>query len=179
MEEKNYDSQFPILSRQISLSPYHFPFLDRVYYTFKKDLPYARQVGIFKYDPKHKQWRSQYTTYDSASKTYKRKVLSSGTYALMRDIYFPKISLKRIRTKYKKYLKRLVVTITDKGKGVDDNTLKVLLNGKPIDCEYDPDWRHVVIEDLRHIKTGKNLLKVDIKDYGGNKSSRTFSFYLR
>ena len=106
-------------------------------------------------------------------------LLSSGTYALMRDIYFPKISFKRIRTKYKKNLKRLVVTITDKGKGVDDNTLKIVLNGKPIDCEYDPDWQHVVIEDLRHILTGKNLLKVEIKDYGGNRSSRTFSFYLR
>ena len=179
MEEKNYNSTFPVLSRQISLSPYYFPFLDRVHYTFRKDLPNPRQVGIFKYDFKHHRWRYQYTTYDSASKTYKRKVLSSGTYALMRDIYFPKISFKRPKTKYKKYLKRLVVTITDKGKGVDDNTLNVRLNGKPIDCEYDPDWQHVVIEELRHIKTGKNLLNVEVKDYGGNRSTRTFGFYLR
>jgi hypothetical protein len=179
MEEKNYSSAFPVLSRQISLAPYYFPFLDRVYYIFRKDLPNPRQVGIFKYDFKHHRWYYQHTTYDSASKTYKRKVLSSGTYALMRDIYFPQISFKSPRTKYIKYLKRLVVTITDKGKGVNDNTLKVQLNGKPVDCEYDPDWQHVVIEDLRHVIVGKNLLNVVVRDYGGNRSTRTFSFYLR
>jgi hypothetical protein len=179
VEEKHYKSSFPILSRQVSLSPYHFPFLDKVFYTFRKNLAEPRQVGIFKYDPKYKKWSYRYTTYNSANQTYSRKVLSSGTYALMRDIYFPKIYFRKLKTKYRKNVKRLVVTITDKGKGVNDNTLKVHLNGSRIDCEYDPDWRTVVIENLRHIKTGKNLLKVEVKDYAGNKTQRTFSFYLK
>ena len=50
IEEKNYKSEYPVLSRQISVSPYHFPFLDTVYYKFKKKLPNPQQVGIFKYN---------------------------------------------------------------------------------------------------------------------------------
>ncbi len=179
LEEKNYKSEYPVLSRQISLSPYHFPFLDKVHYTFKKNLPNPEQVGIFRYDFKNKKWDYRYTTYNSAGKTYKRRILSSGVYALMRDIYPPRIYFKRPRTKYKKYLKRLVVNITDKGKGVNDNTLKVQLNGKPVDCEYDPDWRSVFIGDLKHIKGGKNLLKVEVKDYAGYRTAKTFSFHLK
>ncbi|MCP5108489.1 MAG: M23 family metallopeptidase, partial [bacterium] len=179
LEERDYGSEFPVLSRQISLAPYHFPFLDTVYYTFSKNLPNPQQVGIFRYQPKSKKWRYRHTTYDGASKTYKRKVRSSGIYALMRDIYPPRISFRRVKVKYKKSLRRLVVTITDKGKGVNDNTLKVHLNGKRVDCEYDPDWRTVVIENLGHIKKGKNLLKVEIKDYAGHRSAKGYSFHLK
>ena len=178
VEEKNFNSSFPVLSRQISLSPYHFAFLDRVFYSFTKELDNPRQVGIFQYDPKHKRWNSRFTTYNNATKTYQHQVLSSGTYALMRDIYFPKIFFGKLKTKFHKNVRRLVITITDEGMGVNDDTLRVDLNGTRLDCEYDPDWRTVVIENLKYLKTGKNQLKVAVKDYGGNKTQRTFVFYL-
>lgn len=179
VEERDYKSVYPVLSRQISLSPYHFPFLDTVYYTFKKQLPNPQQVGIFKYSIKYKQWIYRFTTYDSASKTYKRKVLSSGIYALMRDIYPPRIFFKKPKIKYKKNLKRFVVKITDKGKGVDDGSLRVYLNGNRVDCEYETDWQTVIIENLRHLQVGKNLLKVDIRDHAGHRTTKTYSIYLK
>lgn len=179
VEERDYKSVFPVLSRQVSVSPYHFPFLDTVFYTFTKELPDPQQVGIFKYSIKYKKWFYRFTTYDSAGKTYKRKILSSGVYALMRDIFPPRIFLKKPKIKYKKNLRRLVVKITDKGKGVDDDSLRVYLNGKRVDCEYEPDWQVVVIEDLKHLKVGKNLLKVDIRDYAGHRTTKTFTIYLK
>lgn len=179
MEERDYKSVYPVLSRQISLSPYHFPFLDTVYYTFTKELPDPQQVGIFKYSIKYKQWIYRYTTYESASKTYKHNVLSSGVYALMRDIYPPRIFFKKPFIKYKKNLKRFVVKITDKGKGVDDGSLRVYLNGKRVDCEYDPDWQTVVIENLKPLQVGKNLLKVDIRDHAGHRTTKTYTIYLK
>ena len=179
LEERDYKSDFPVLSRQVDLSPYFFPFLDEVLYTFTKNLPDPQQVGIFKYNPKYNHWNYRYTTYESATKTYKTKVLSSGTFALMRDIFPPRIFFKKPIVKHKKNLKRLVVKITDKGKGVNDGSLRVRLNGKWVDCEYDPDWRTVVIEDLKHLQVGKNTFSVEIKDYAGHKAAKVYTIYLQ
>jgi hypothetical protein len=178
-ELKSFSSDYPIHSRQVSLSPYHFPFLDMVRYKFKKDLPKPKQLGIFKYNFRRRRWRYVYTTYDPHNKIYGTKVISSGTFALMRDIYYPKIQLMRLKSSFVNKLKILVVKITDKGKGVDDLTLKVTLNRKRVECEYDPDWRHVLIENLNALKPGNNILKVQVADRGGNRSSRIFYIRLR
>lgn len=178
IEEKKFDSKYPVLSKQISLYPYNFPFLDLVYYKFKKNTVNPRQVGIFKYNLFKRKWTYVYTTYNNINKTFATRVISSGIFALMRDIYSPEIYFIRPKSRYLKKLKILIIKITDKGKGVDDNSLKLFLNGKKNDCEYDPDRRWVKIEDLRYLKIGKNLIEVFIQDYAGNRSSRTFTFFL-
>jgi hypothetical protein len=179
IEEKEFDSRYPVLSKQISLYPYNFPFLDLVYYKFKKNTINPKQVGIFKYNLFKKRWTYVYTTYNNINKTFATRVISSGIFALMRDIYSPEIYFIRPKSRYLKKLKILIIKITDKGKGVDDNSLKLFLNGKKNDCEYDPDRRWVKIEDLRYLKIGKNLIEVFIQDYAGNRSSRTFTFFLK
>ncbi|MCP4157849.1 MAG: M23 family metallopeptidase, partial [bacterium] len=179
LEEKKFKSSFPVLSRQISLSPYSFPFLDRVYYTFKKDLPNPQQVGIFKYNPRRKKWSYRYTEYDWKSKTYKRKLRSSGTFALMRDTFAPRINFRIPKTKFKKNLKRLVFKLTDKGKGLNDNSLRVSLNGNTVECEYDPDWGTGIVENTGYLKKGKNIIKISVKDYSGNRTSKTYSLNLK
>ncbi len=181
MEEKNFRSDYPVLSRQISLSPYYFAFLDTVNYTFQKDLPNPQQVGVFKYDVRLKRWSYKNTIYDRTNKTYRHTVLSSGVYALLRDIFPPRVFLRRPRSQHRGSLMRLDVAMTDGGKGINDNTLKVRLNGVLLDVDYDPDWRAVYIEDenLKPLKIGKNVLDVEVRDYAGNKTARTFSFNLK
>lgn len=181
MEEKNFPSEYPVLSRQISLSPYYFTFLDTVNYTFQKDLPNPQQVGIFKYDVRLKRWSYKNTIYDKTNKTYRNTVLSSGVYALLRDIFPPRVFLRKLRSQQRGSLMRLDVGMTDGGKGINDNTLKVRLNGVLLDVDYDPDWRAVYIEDenLKPLKIGKNVLEVEVRDYAWNKTARTFTFNLK
>jgi hypothetical protein len=181
MEEKKFPSDYPVLSRQISLSPYYFAFLDTVQYTFQKDLPNPQQVGIFKYEVRQKRWSYKNTIYDSTAKTYRHTVLSSGVYALLRDIFPPRVFMRKLRLQDRGALMRLDVAMTDSGKGINDDTLKVRLNGVLLDVEYDPDWRAVYIENenLRPLKIGKNVLEVEVRDYAGNKTARTFTFNLK
>ncbi len=178
VETKAYESEFPVLSKQVSLSPYHFPFLDTVYYTFKKIVNNPAQVGIFRFNPGENSWHYVPTSFARSSHVFKTRVISSGTFALMRDIYPPEIYFIKPGTKHAKYLKKLVIKITDKGKGVNDATLRVWLNDQRMDCEYDPDWRSVKIEDLANIKIGRNVLKVVVQDYARHRSSKIFPFYL-
>ena len=178
-EETNYSSQFPVLSRQISLSPYNFPFLDKVFYRFSKKVKNPRQVGIFKYSGSGKKWFYVGTTYQAGTHTFSTRRISSGTFALMRDEFAPRIYFSRPSSQYFDKLHTLTVRIEDKGKGVDALSLKVFLNGKPVDCEYDPDWKHVKIQDFTHKVMGKNLLVVRVSDRAGNQSRNAFKFYLK
>ena len=67
----------------------------------------------------------------------------------------------------------------DKGKGLNDESLRIQINGKRIECEYDPDRHHVQIHDIRHLLSGRNVIRVSISDYAGNSSSRNFILNLR
>ena len=178
-EEKNVPSDYPVLSRQISLSPNNFPFLDKVYYSFSVQVKDPKQVGIFKLNAGGKKWRYVGTTYNAGTHTFSTRRISSGTFALMRDVFPPKIYFGRPSSQYFDKLKRLRVRIEDTGKGVDDRSLKVFLNGKRVECEYDPDWKHAMITDFTHKVMGKNLLVVRVKDRAGNSSRNAFKFYLK
>lgn len=179
-KECHYRSRYPQISTQVSLSPYSFPFLDKVHYGFKlKELPENhKQLGIFKYDHQRKQWRYRYTTLNVASGTFRTRVISSGTFSLMRDVFPPKISFKRPPVKPAAGVKRLVVRISDVGKGVNDSKIRMILNGAPLYAEFDPDWGHVVIPNGGKFKQGMNYLQVDVEDYGGNRTKKSFGFKL-
>lgn len=178
-ETRNFQSQFPVESRQVSLAPRNFPFLDTVFYRFRKDVPDPQQVGIFRYHPGRKRWKYVSTIHEPAKLAFKTRLISSGIFALMRDIFPPLISLSKPGSKFRSRLNRITLRITDQGKGVDEGSLAVWVNRQKIlDCEYDPDWRHVLIEDLRFLKAGDNQLKVQVKDHAGNQSTRTFRLFL-
>jgi hypothetical protein len=175
----HYDSSFPVLSRQISLYPYHFPFLDYVYYQFSKKVENPLQVGIFRFDNRRRKWRYVFTTHDQSTHTFRTKVISSGVFALMRDIYPPEIRSIKTGSTIRSEIRTIVITITDKGKGLNDESLQVQINGKRIECEYDPDRHHVRIHDIRNLLSGRNVIRVSISDYAGNSSSRNFILNLQ
>jgi hypothetical protein len=177
-EYVDFPGSYPLLSKQVSLSPFHFPFLDTVYYKFKKQLPEPDQVGIFKYSPRSRRWWYVYTTHDPLNHTYKTRLRSSGVFALMRDIFPPRIGLAKPATRKSSRLKRLLVTISDKGKGVNDDTLDIQVNGRIVEAEYDPDWRHVKLENLTGLRPGKNLIRVRVEDHAGNPAERIFTLKL-
>jgi hypothetical protein len=106
-------------------------------------------------------------------------VISSGIFALMRDIYPPEIRSIKAGSRIKSKIKRISITMTDKGKGINDESLRIRVNGKWIDGEYDPDWSHVLIRDLRNLRVGLNAIRVSVSDYAGNASSRNFNLNLK
>ena len=174
-----YKSDFPILSQQFDLSPYNFPFLDVVNYKIKKNVIKPFQVSIFKYNHFRRRWRAVYSKYDKRQKTFSVKVRSSGTFALMRDIFFPEIKFHKPKKRLKKTVNFLMLILTDRGKGINDNTIRIKLNGKTIKEEFDPDWKRVRIKDLSALKRGKNILKIKVKDYARNETKKKFIFYLK
>jgi len=173
-----HKSYFPVLSQEFDLSPYCFPFLDTVNYKIKKKVDHPKQVGIFKYNHFRKKWGSVYTRYNNKTKTFSVRIRSSGTFALMRDIFSPKIKFYKPKRIRREKLNFLTVILTDRGKGINHLSIKIKLNGKIIKDEFDPDRSSVRITELNHLKSGKNILTVKVSDYAGNTAEREYKFYL-
>lgn len=173
--------ELPMLGVAVRSEPVAFAFLDTVRYKFRVPAGTERvaQLGIFKYRPATRKWGYVLTRPDDEAGYLSCRVLTAGTFALLRDEFPPAISLRRLRSKRLGRLKNLVIRLSDKGKGIDDNHLEVLVNGRKVGAEYDPDWSRVLLEDLRDLKIGKNELLVRVADLAGNLGEKRFVFYLK
>jgi hypothetical protein len=173
--------EFPLLGVAVRSEPVHFAFLDTVHYKFRVPAGTERpaQLGIFKYHPALKRWFYVPTQPDREAGYVSCRVLTAGTFALLRDIFPPAVSLRRPGSRSLGRLQSLVVRLSDKGKGIDDTSLEVFLNGRPVEAEYDPDWRRALLEKLPFLRKGRNELLVRVADLAGNRSEKRFNFSLR
>ena len=181
LEQVALQPEMPMLGAAVRSEPVHFAFLDAVHYKFLVPPGTERpgQLGIFKYHPATKRWNYVPTQPDREAGYLSCRVLTAGTFALLRDVFPPAISLRRPGSKHLDALKKLVIRLSDKGKGIDDAALAVWLNGRKVEAEYDPDWGHVLLEDLPGLKKGLNELLVRAGDLAGNVGERRFQFSLR
>ncbi len=179
-EKRNYYSKYPVISEQISVYPYDIPFTSDVYIEFEKSVKKPYQCGIFEYDLFKNRWEYKHTIYDGKRKVFEYKTRKTGIYSVLRDIFSPEIKILRTNTKYLNKMNLIDIFISDEGKGVDDNSIKVFINKKLVSEEYDPDWNRIRIKDVyKYLRKGKNIIKIFVKDYAKNKSSRKYSFYLK
>lgn len=171
----------PLLGTVVRAHPDHFAFLDAVRFRFRVPAGAQRiaQLGIFRYRPAKRSWIYVPTRHESGQGTVSCRVLTGGTYALLRDEIPPAVSLQRPASRLRAKLRRLVVRISDRGKGVDDESLSLHLNGRKLSAEFDPDWGHVLIGELENLKSGGNELRVQVADLGGNRSDVVLKFNLR
>ncbi len=177
VENVSYPSTYPVLSHQYRVYPHTFPFLDAVHIKFKSVEINPAQIGIFKYSLKSKKWYYVTTSIKKREGLYVSRILTTGIFSLMRDIYKPEIYFKKPRRLTNNNLDKFKIIITDKGKGVNDNKIKALLNGIPVISEYDPDWKTLDIEKFNvKIKNGWNRLEVNLEDRAGNYSSKAIRF---
>jgi len=179
--ERNAASEYEIVAGPVELAPFHFPFLDRVDYAFSFDptLERKKQLGIFEYREQKQTWSYRYSRLNSRGDTYATRVLHSGVFALLRDHFPPRIILLKLNSSRLEELEMLPIRILDKGKGVDDRYLRIHINEREVRAEYDPDRRMVRLQDLRALKRGWNIIRVGIRDHGGNRSEKTFKIYLK
>ena len=181
LEQVALKPEYPMLAGPVRSEPFHFAFLDSVFFKFRVPEGEARpeQLGIFKYHPAARNWSYVPTLPDHEAGYLSCRVLTAGTFALLRDIFSPVMRLRRPRSKHLGKLGKLVVRLSDKGKGIDEEGLAIFLNGQKVDGEYDPDRGQVLIEELHALKKGRNDLLVLAADLAGNHSKKRFYFSLR
>ena len=181
LERVALNPDFPMLAGPIRSGPVHFAFLDAVFFKFRLPPGTARreQLGVFKYQSATRSWTYLPTQVDKDPGYLSARVLTAGTFALLRDVFPPQASLRRLATRRLARLKRLFVRLSDMGKGIDDGSIQVFLNGRKIEGDFDPDWSHVILEDLPGLRKGANVLQVRVADLAGNRVDNRFRFSLK
>lgn len=171
----------PLLGIPVRTLPNHFAFLDAVYFRFRvpAGTPRPAQLGIFRYRPSSRDWVYVPTQTGGQPGFVRCRVLSAGTFALLRDDVPPAVSLRRLHTRHLRHLDELVVRLSDRGKGIDDESLAVSVNNVPVIADFDPDWGWAKLTDLSALRQGRNVLRVRVADLSGNVSEREFSVSLK
>jgi hypothetical protein len=182
LEKMDLSAEFPMLAGPVSVTPVHFTFLDAVFFKFRIPPGQTRQeqLGIFKYQGSGKTWRYVQTQRAPEKGYLGCRVLTGGIYALLRDVDPPRIRLRSRRALRLGDREKLVVLLRDRGKGIDEGTVAVFINGQKVECEYDPDWGHILIDPgdtAAH--RGENELLVQAADFAGNRSVAVFNFRCR
>lgn len=169
-EQRNHPTPWPLLSSQVHLGPDYFAFLDKVDYSFTREVDNPHQAAIFRWNPRTGKWVYVSTKRDARDSMFTTRVRVSGTYALMRDNEPPRIRFVKIKGNP---LPRIL--ITDGGAGVDDLSLSVEMDGKKLDAEYDPDRKWVIFHQFPSLIPGVHRLTVEVRDRTRNRTRRTFS----
>lgn len=181
LERQKLDAEYPLLAGPVSVGPTHFTFRDTVFFNFRippgQTLP--EQLGIFKYQPLRKKWQYVRTQRVAEPGYLGSRVLSGGTFALLRDIFPPEIHFRSRRSRPLEDCRKLVLSLRDKGKGIDEQSVAVILNEKKAESEYDADWGHVLVMDTSGLRRGRNGMLVRAADLAGNRTEKKFVFFLK
>ena len=170
-EQPDHPTPWPLLSSQVHLGPDHFAFLDRVDYSFVRKVENPRQAAIFRWNSRTEKWNYVSTHRDIRKNLFSTRVRASGTFALMRDNEPPRIRFVRIKNHP---LPR--IHIHDRGSGVDDMSLRVGVDGKTVDAEYDPDRKWVIFHEIPPLTPGVHRVTVEVRDRTRNNARRELSW---
>jgi hypothetical protein len=139
-----------------------------------KDL---KKLGIYRWDPLQKGWKYLNDKLDSSQQTVSAQVNFLASYAILVDNASPVISDLQFNSRNEVFsptydsLPQISAIIRDRGKGVDEASIAMELDGVVVDAEYDPDRNKVAFQLERSLKPGKHTLRVRASDLAGNKAA--------
>jgi hypothetical protein len=138
-----------------------------------------RKVGVYRFSRDGRFFSCSGMAYDTVRKCFRIPVTRMGKLFLAKDEVPPRIRFRngmRLRPE-----DTLRLWIADIGAGIDLKTPSVLVDGREVAWDYDPD-RHC-IEILKHNPVwtkGKHYINASVSDYAGNGSGeQKFSYEVR
>jgi len=134
-----------------------------------KDL---KKLGVYRWDPLQNRWKYLDDTLNPQRRILSAEVNFLASYALLIDHALPVISdlQPSFGSKVQGSLPEVSAVIQDQGKGVDEASIVMELDGVVLDAEYDPDRNKAAFPLERPLKSGKHTLRVQASDLAGNKA---------
>ncbi|MCI0528687.1 MAG: hypothetical protein L0Y56_14715, partial [Nitrospira sp.] len=175
----NEEAQLPLVSSVYEFRPRGIPLEERATISLRypsqvKDL---KKLGIYRWDPLQKGWKYLDDKLNVSRQTVSAQVNFLASYAIMIDNATPVISdlqfdsRDKANSRVRDLLLEISAIIRDRGKGVDEASIVMELDGIAVDAEYDPDRDKVAFQLERPLKPGKHTLRVRASDLAGNKTT--------
>ena len=143
----------------------------------------VKKLGIYWWDSIKQRWYFMDDRIDTKTRSLSADIIYPSFYAILQDTLHPVISDLRPEhgaTVSAKKIAELSALIKDTGKGVDENSIVMLLDGKPVDGEYDPDRNKFSASLTKTLSAGKHTLIVQASDKAGNPAkTKTATFVVK
>lgn len=139
----------------------------------------CRKAGLYRLSRDGRHFSCVGTAYDAAAKCFRIPVSRMGRFFLAKDEAPPRIRFRNGRRL--RQGDRLRLWVADIGTGIDLKSAKVLVDGKEVIWDYDPDRGCIEILD-RTVALSKreHLITASLSDRAGNSSGeQTFSYSVR
>jgi hypothetical protein len=194
------NSAYSVFYSRLLLDPLFVPpdsdFVTGVYVAEPKDLPFNRGARIFirypaeeapqklgvYYEARPGKWVFIDNEVDSVRQTVSARVLSLERFALIRDTQPPQISNAyppdgtRLRTRRP----LLKVRVKDERSGLaDEERVFMLLDGRRVPAEYDPEADELRYRPRRDLEPGKHTLVISAEDQNGNRARHEATFWVQ
>jgi hypothetical protein len=181
--DKAGDPQLPRVSPAYRLETTSYPFDKPVEIRIKADGRYGdfRRLGIYSYNRFRRLWTFVGAVGDEEEGWVSARVRHFSDYVILEDIVPPTISsLTPSPGSTRSKLTAITFALSDRGMGIDDSRTAVILDGKSLESEYDPDRGTVTAPLTGTLRPGKHHFSISAFDRAGN-PSRTFKgqFFIR
>ena len=141
-----------------------------------------KTLGIFWWDTIKKRWYFMDDKHETKSRSLTAPIIYPSIYAVLQDTVHPVISDLKPESGNTASAPQLTLSamIKDVGKGVDEATIVMKLDGREVDGEYDPDRRKFSYSLTKKLPAGKHTLSVQASDKAGNSAKpQTSTFTVR
>lgn len=142
----------------------------------------VKKLGIFWWDNVKKHWYYMDDEVDPKTRTLTAEIIYPSIYAILQDNVNPVIAdfAPADGNTAPATLKEISAIITDVGKGIDEGSLVMKLDGKAVDGEYDPDRSKYAYPLTKSLAAGTHTLSVQAADKAGNPAKpQTVTFRVK
>jgi len=139
-----------------------------------------RKLGLFWWDNIKKRWYFMDDQNEPKKRNLTAKIIYPSIYAILRDNVNPVISdlVPESGGTVSTAHSTLSAIIKDVGKGINETSIVMKLDGKRVDGEYDPDRYKFTYTLTRKLKPGKHTLNVQAADKAGNPAKAKTSTFM-
>ncbi len=138
---------------------------------YPASVPDPRKLGIFWWDQLKKHWYFMDDQHDPQRRTLQANIIYPSVYGILADTVTPVIVEMRPAAQSRaKSPDKLTAKITDVGKGVNEGSIVMQLDGKTVFGEFDPDRATYTYLLTKSLPAGKHTLTVQAADRAGNQA---------
>jgi len=133
----------------------------------------ARDLGIFRFDPVTQEWSFEGDALEEGGRAIALPFRRHGRFALLRDTAAPVVVSVRPRPDARQVGRRpeILAQIEEIGKGLGPDGVSFVLDGAPLESEFDPDRRTARPFAAPVLQPGWHHLRVVATDRAGNVST--------
>ena len=141
---------------------------------YAADVKNLQTLGVYWWDSLKRQWYYMDDKLDAKRGMVSAEIIYPSIYAVLQDNAKPVIS------EMSADAGNASAVIKDVGKGVDEASIVMTLDGKRVDGEYDPDRDKYTAQLTKKLAPGKHTLKVQASDKAGNPAkSQTVTLMIK